>query len=192
MTGLEPATSTLARSHSDQLSYICKTLNRDSGRSRTHNLLIRSQAFFPIELPNLKIARKEGLEPSSSVLETDVLPLNYWRMFVASQGLEPWLPESESGVLPLHHKAVCGECRTRTCISRRNGGFQDRSCTNWGNPPIDEWICELTFTFVWNIRQYHMMRHRHQHRSVIEGFHAWTPLSNDGLTMDTTAFACLY
>ena len=27
--------------------------NRDSGRSRTHNLLIRSQAFFPIELPNL-------------------------------------------------------------------------------------------------------------------------------------------
>ena len=35
---------------------------------------------------------------------------------------------------------------------------------------FDEWICELTFKFVWKIRQYHMMRHRHQHRSVIVGF----------------------
>ena len=123
--GLEPTTSTLARSHSNQLSYICKISNCDSGRSRTHNLLIRSQAFFPIELPNLiSIAWMEGLEPSSSVLETDVLPLNYRHMFVASQGLEPWLPESESGVLPLHHKAMCGECRTRTCISERMAVFE--------------------------------------------------------------------
>lgn len=36
-------------------------------------------------------ARTQGLEPWSSVLETDVLPLNYGRMFDQVQGIEPWI-----------------------------------------------------------------------------------------------------
>ena len=63
------------------------------------------------------LAGAEGIEPSSAVLETDILPLNYAPIFkmVEGDGFEPpnpkeriYSPPRLATSLPLHYKIVNG------------------------------------------------------------------------------------
>lgn len=58
-------------------------------------------------LTGFGLARVEGLEPPSSVLETDILPLNYTDM-VKVKGFEPPTSRSQSGRSALELHPVAG------------------------------------------------------------------------------------
>src|SRR5690625_5438319 len=61
-TGFEPATSWSQTMRSTKLSYF-PFINAPE-RSRTPNLLIRSQALYPIELRALLMVPRAGIEPA--------------------------------------------------------------------------------------------------------------------------------
>lgn len=55
--------------------------SRDAG-SRTRTMGVKVPCATVTLHPQMRLARREGIEPSSMVLETIVLPLNYQRIYI--------------------------------------------------------------------------------------------------------------
>lgn len=76
----------------------------EPGGIRTLDLRLRRPLLYPTELPDQKLERAMGIEPTTSAWKAEVLPLNYTRNLL-SNALCIWSERQDSNLRPPAPKA---------------------------------------------------------------------------------------
>ena len=76
----------------------------DLGGIRTPDPRLRRPLLYPTELPDQKLERAMGIEPTTSAWKAEVLPLNYTRNLL-SNALCIWSERQDSNLRPPAPKA---------------------------------------------------------------------------------------